>query len=107
MDRLIARGACPICGREMIDDGKAVNRHHFVPKSRGGKAMEFVHAVCHAQIHALWTEKELEREYSDPERIRADPRMAPFLAWVGKKPPLFFARAKSSGEKRAKRGRGL
>lgn len=40
------KGKCPICGREMYDDGKAVNRHHFVPKSRGGKEQFFVHTIC-------------------------------------------------------------
>lgn len=39
------KGKCPICDRDMFDDGKSINRHHFIPKSRGGKEQEFVHTV--------------------------------------------------------------
>lgn len=96
-------GPCPICGRDMIA-GASVNRHHFIPKSRGGKAQEEVHVVCHRQLHALWTEKELEQEFSDPEIIKADPRMIKFIAWIQKKPNEFNMKIKSSNEKRVKKG---
>lgn len=97
------KGICPICDREMYDDGKSVNRHHFVPKSRGGKAQEAVHSLCHNQIHSLWTEKELELEYSDPEKIKENAEMQTFIAWVKKKDPLFYISSKDSKARKNKR----
>ncbi len=96
------KGKCPICERDMFDDGKSVNRHHFIPKSRGGKAQEFVHTLCHNTIHAIWTEKELEQEYSDPEKIKQHPNMEKFIQWVSKKDPLFYIKTKSSKQKRGR-----
>ena len=40
-------------------------------------------SLIHEMIHRLWTEKELEATYSDPEMIRADPRREPFFAGSG------------------------
>lgn len=97
------KGACPICEREMYDDGKSINRHHFIPKSRGGKEQFFTHTLCHNMIHSLWTEKELELEYSDPEKIKEHPDMKTFIAWVKKKDPLFYIKTKSSNQKKSKR----
>jgi hypothetical protein len=31
------KGACPICDRDMYDAAKSIDRHQFIPKSRGGK----------------------------------------------------------------------
>lgn len=95
-------GDCPICDRTMLNDGFSTNKHHFVPKSRGGKETETCHRVCHSQIHALWTEKQLEKEFSDPEIIKADPRMQKFIAWVKKKEPDFYIKTISSNIKRQK-----
>lgn len=39
------KGLCPICDREMFNDGKSINRHHFIPKSRGGKDQFFTHQI--------------------------------------------------------------
>jgi hypothetical protein len=39
-------GTCPICHRDMLDDGHSVNQHHFLPKSRGGKAQVYCHRIC-------------------------------------------------------------
>lgn len=100
------KGECPICGRLMYDDGKSINRHHFVPKSRGGREQEWVHTICHNQIHGIWTEKELAEEYSDPEKIASHPEMVKFIAWIRKKDPLFYAKTKDFCErKRKRRGR--
>jgi hypothetical protein len=41
--------------------------HHLVPKSKGGRQTEFLHRVCHRQVHALLTETELARQYASVE----------------------------------------
>ena len=52
---------CPLCSR-VIPPAQA-DRHHLVPKSKGGRQTEFLHRVCHRQVHALLTESELAGQY--------------------------------------------
>ncbi len=82
-------GTCPICERDMIKD-LFVDKHHFLPKCRGGKESEYVHKICHNKIHSIWTEKELEAEFHDPEKVKAHPEMQKFIKWVKKKEPDFY-----------------
>ncbi len=97
------KGQCPICHREMFDDGSSINRHHFIPKSRGGKEQFYLHTICHNQIHSLWTEKELELEFSDPEKIKNHEKMKKFIHWISKKDPLFYLSTKDSNDRKRKR----
>jgi hypothetical protein len=92
-------GPCPICEREMRR-GPSVDKHHLVPKCRGGKETEYMHRICHRKIHSLWTEKELEREFNDPEKIKAHEEMQKFIKWVSKKEPDFYDKNESHGRKK-------
>ena len=83
-------GPCPICGRPMIA-GRSVDRHHFVPKTEGGRVAVPVHRICHRAIHSIWSERELARSLSEPAAIRAHPAMQRFLRWIAGKPPEFWA----------------
>ncbi len=80
---------CPVCGRPIVG-GPSVDRHHWLPKSRGGKTTEAIHVVCHRKIHSVFTPKELAAEYGTPEAVRAHPEMNKFIRWVRKKPPEFL-----------------
>ncbi|MEC7575489.1 MAG: HNH endonuclease, partial [Pseudomonadota bacterium] len=51
-------GPCPICGREMIE-GPSANRHHWLPKSKGGQAADYIYVVCHRMLNRTLSEKEL------------------------------------------------
>lgn len=82
-------GICPICEREMWN-GASIDRHHFTPKCRGGKASEYLHKICHRKIHSIWTEKELEKEFNDPNKICAHSEMEKFIEWVQKKEPNYY-----------------
>ena len=84
-------GPCPICERDMIK-GPSIDKHHMVPKCRGGKKTEYLHKVCHRKIHSIWTEKELEREFNDPEVICANEEIQKFIKWIKKKDPEFYDR---------------
>ena len=97
-----ALGDCPICERPMYEDGQSVNRHHFVPRSRGGKEQHHCHRVCHDMLHRTWTNKQLEKEFADPERIRADAQMQVFIEWVSKKDPLFYVSSAVNGSRQGK-----
>ena len=69
-----------------------MNRHHLIPASRGGKGLPTLtmHKICHSKIHAVLTEKELERYYHTIERLQAQEEIAKFIKWVSKKPPEFY-----------------
>ncbi len=62
-----------------------------MPKSRGGRHTEPVHPICHRTIHATLTNKELERDFHTPDRLRTHPDIAAFVRWVEGKPSDFHA----------------
>jgi hypothetical protein len=51
----------------------------------------------------LWTEKELELEFSDPEKIKENEEMKIFINWIKKKDPLFYISTKDSNQRKSKR----
>jgi hypothetical protein len=74
-------GNCVICGRE-----ETLTRHHLIPRTRHSNKKnkrdferEVVRQVvgicrpCHSQIHALLSEKELEREYNTVRATQGAP----------------------------------
>jgi hypothetical protein len=92
-------GNCPICEREMWK-GPSIDRHHFMPKCKGGRETEYVHKICHRKIHSLFTEAELAKEYYDPEKVIAHPEMQKFIVWVRKKEPDFYDKNKDHNRKK-------
>ncbi len=89
--------SCAICGRT-----ETLTRHHLIPRTRHAnkhnkrefdrivvKATVGICRPCHSQIHAVLTEKELEREYRTVESLRAHPEVAKFAAWIASKPRGF------------------
>ena len=84
-------GKCPICNRDMIK-GASIDEHHFIPKSRGGRAEDKVmlHKVCHQKLHNTFTNKELEREFNTPEKCLEHDDIKKFVKWLKKKDPEFM-----------------
>jgi hypothetical protein len=93
----VMTGPCAICGRIEV-----LTRHHLIPRTRHSNKRnkrEFDrHTVkktagicrpCHSQIHAVLSEKELEREFPTIDRLKAHPDVARFAAWINSKPPGF------------------
>ena len=91
---------CPLCERPIPEAQK--DAHHLVPKSRGGRRTAYLHRICHRQIHALFTEAELARQYHHVEALLAHPEMARFVAWVRTKPEAFYERTHKSQRLRAR-----
>jgi 5-methylcytosine-specific restriction endonuclease McrA len=85
---------CPLCNRPIPDSEK--DAHHLVPKSKGGRETQYLHRVCHRQIHALLTETELAKTYNHIEALLAHPGIARFVAWVKSKPDNFYERTRKS-----------
>ncbi|WP_210008483.1 HNH endonuclease [Neorhizobium galegae] len=89
---------CPLCGRLIPEDQR--DEHHLVPKSRGGRETQFLHRICHRQIHALFSEAELEKSYSTIASLLDHPEIGKFVSWVAKKPPGFYDGTKRSNHRR-------
>ena len=92
-------GNCAVCGRE-----ETLTRHHLIPRTRHHNKRnkrEFERAVvrqivgicraCHSQIHALLSEKELEREFNTVAKLKEHPGVAKFADWIATKPRGFKA----------------
>lgn len=92
-------GQCPICERDMWK-GDSIDKHHMVPKCRGGKETEYLHKICHRKIHSIWTEKELEREFNDPEVIKQHEEIQKFIKFVKKKEPDYYDRNEKHNRKK-------
>ena len=92
-------GDCPICTRPLLK-GPSIDKHHFLPKSEGGGQEHalWVHRICHKQVHALFTAKELGRdpELQRPSALAAHPDFEGFIAWIRKQPPEFNARMRKT-----------
>ena len=85
---------CPICRRSIPESQK--DAHHLIPKSKGGKSFEYLHRICHKQIHALFKENELAKILNTAESLRNHSDMQTFINWVKNKPDDFYERAAKS-----------
>lgn len=90
---------CPICNRMIPDSQK--DAHHLIPKSKGGKATEFLHRICHRQIHAILTEAELANQFNHIEALISHPEMIRFIRWIENKPCEFYEKTRKSSRLRS------
>jgi hypothetical protein len=85
---------CPLCDRAIPKSQQ--DEHHLIPKSHGGRHTAVLHRICHRQIHAIFTETELARQYNTVEQLKLQAEMVSFIEWVRLKPDDFFERARKS-----------
>jgi hypothetical protein len=85
---------CPICERPIPESQK--DAHHLVPKSKGGKTTEYLHRICHRQIHALFTESELAIKLNTAAALQEQPEMVRFIQWIKTKPNHFYEKSRKS-----------
>jgi hypothetical protein len=77
-----------------------LTRHHLVPRRlhrRSRTQRSFTRderltvvllcRACHKQIHAVFTESELARNYCSIEALAAHPAVARFIEWIARQPP--------------------
>ena len=88
------RVLCELCGRAI--EPSQLDLHHLIPKSQGGRETIPLHRICHRQIHALLTEKELARDYPTTDALLTHPDIERFVAWVRGKPEGFTERTAKS-----------
>lgn len=85
---------CPLCERSIPKSQR--DEHHLIPKSHGGRQTAVLHRICHRQIHAVYTETELARQYYSIELLKLQENMVGFIEWVRLKPDDFFERTHKS-----------
>ena len=83
---------CALCGRAKL----SMNKHHLIPRSKGGRETVPICLTCHKQIHTLFDNQTLERDLNSIETLRAHPRMQAYLKWIHKRPGWFRVRRKRS-----------
>jgi hypothetical protein len=78
---------CVLCQR--LVPPAQLDWHHLVPKLKGGRETAPMHRICHRQIHALFSEVELARNYATPDALLSHPEVRKFVDWVAAKPDPF------------------
>lgn len=78
---------CVLCQRRVPP--AQLDWHHLVPRLKGGRETAPMHRICHRQVHALFSEVELARNYASPEALLGHPAVQAFVAWVATKPDDF------------------
>lgn len=96
-------GICSLCGREMFVGSS--DKHHLIPRSRGGSVTEYLHRICHTKIHHTFTEKELEKQFNSAEKLLENDDIKRFVEWVQKKDPEFIDKNEDTSRRKKKRRR--
>ena len=105
--QLLAFRRCALCHCRVPSE--LITLHHLHPKSRGGKAGQRTPLCkpCHKQLHATFSNVELEKLYPTLEALRSAQKLQAFLKWIRKqKPDRNFRTLRSSSHPQAKRRRG-
>ena len=82
------------------DSGRSARRASSGAEKPRRRETQALHRICHRQIHALFSEAELEKSYATVEALLEHEEMRKFVAWVVKKPPGFFDGTKRSNRRR-------
>lgn len=94
-------GRCELCLRDEVE----LTRHHLVPRTRHNNKrnkrdfdrhdvrtrIALFCRPCHKMVHALFTEKQLERDFNTLEQIALHPDVQNFVLWIRPKPPGFHS----------------
>jgi len=82
-DKLLAMN-CRICGRFTPDMHQ--EKHHLIPRAKGGKEKITVCHDCGNQVHQLFTNNELKKDFNTIEKLLANEKIQTWIKWVRKKP---------------------
>lgn len=95
---------CPLCKR----DNYHPSDHHLVPKCRGGGPQDTlcICESCHQAIHKLFSNKELESDYSSVEALLGHEKFAKTAAFIGKQNPQTKIKTDRSKERQGQKRNG-
>jgi len=87
MSRPTAPQPCSLCQR--LVPAHLVTLHHLKPKQRGGKAEHRTPLckLCHKQLHATYSNKELDQRLDTLDSLRQAEELQPFLRWIQTQSP--------------------
>lgn len=92
--------SCPLCTRPNYHP----TDHHLVPRSRGGKDTATLCRDCHRAIHATFTNKQLEREYSSVEALMAHEGFAKQVKFIAKQDGRVHIKLAKNQRRRGRNG---
>ena len=75
---------CPICKRDVPPEYQ--EKHHLVPKAKKGKETVIVCCSCGDQLHQIFTNKELTKQYNTVAKILANDKIQKWVKWIQKRP---------------------
>jgi len=78
---MILKERCQLCG---LKDQK-LTKHHLIPKGRGHRGFIRVCKPCHRQIHILFNEKELAKNYSNLRDLKNNKMIRKWINWRRKR----------------------
>jgi hypothetical protein len=75
---------CELCGRDV--PRRLITLHHLKPKQKGGKAEHRAPLCkpCHKQLHATFSNTQLDKLYANLDTLRDAPELQAFLKWIRK-----------------------
>lgn len=62
-----------------------MEKHHLIPKSKGGKETIPVCIDCGNQLHKLFTLKQMKDKYHTVDILLSDERVQTWIKWIIKK----------------------
>ncbi len=90
--------SCELCLRE----AERYTVHHLVPRAEGGRfgPRAKLCATCHRQLHAMFTEATLAKEFNSLDSIRNHPEMRKYLRWARKQKDGASFRVRRANDRR-------
>ena len=80
---------CQLCDREVPQ----LTAHHLIPRqtvkrkqAESGPTIEIC-SPCHRQIHLLYSNLKLAKQLNTIDKLKSEPKMRKFLAWIRKQYP--------------------
>ncbi len=110
-------GVCELCRR----DECLLTKHHLIPQARHAnkrnkrefdrqevkQRIAWICRPCHNHVHALFTEKTLERQFNTLTSLLAHPEIKKFVAWIKTKPSAFKPVSRPAADKAAGKSKKL
>lgn len=84
---------------------ETAEEHHLIPRTFKGKETITLHKICHRQIHVLFSERELLKEFHTIDKLLTNEGIQNFVKWVSNKAPDFCVSGKDSVKRKGKRRR--
>ncbi|MFC5970569.1 HNH endonuclease [Halomarina salina] len=98
---------CELCRRrfpdELLSDPQVIQRHHLVPEHRKESPTVTLCRPCHEQVHATFTNEELQAEYDTLAALQNADALQGYLSWIRKTAKL-DVQVRTSNRVRERRG---